>query len=530
MGLLDDAIREHLDLMRRHGANEAEVARQEAEALGPVLREEGEAEESGSAPAETGPSLPYDRAAEAGLTGEPDLPSFEWHGSSTAEPDVPSFISPEPPRGAEPEPDGGELRANSEQVAPAPTEAFGVVEADPALEEREVSVEPSVPEAEGTVREEGEAALPPEPPVIPETPEEAAAPEPSVMRDEPSGPPEPLAAPEPPVSREPVVSQVPPEPVEAPEPPTEPAFLDEESLVEAPPPEAEPPPPGPAGDHAASLDAEVPLSADTPLEEETAFRAAPTEDDLPASFEPYPFESVPGLGTDASEEPFVPPPDEPPEDEATAFHPAVVDTPEPAPVDVEDLPPEPEPEPVPPEGGPLLFGGEESPPEQETPPLTGGEVVAEPPIDLPPGEPPSRGSLEPPIEEPFVAGEEEAWREAGEAPGDVSGSLPEPSIGGASSLEGLHPHPGRPFEGDALFEPAEEPPPDEPPVRGPAPDAELPPSEPLDASLGEPPDAPDEPPLAADPEAARGFFDETAEHERPSREERSPPVDPDFED
>jgi len=39
MGLLDDAIREHLDLKRRHGASPAEVAREEQEALGPVRRE-----------------------------------------------------------------------------------------------------------------------------------------------------------------------------------------------------------------------------------------------------------------------------------------------------------------------------------------------------------------------------------------------------------------------------------------------------------------------------------------------------------
>lgn len=38
MGLLDDAIREHLDLKRRHGATEDEIARKEAEALGPVRR------------------------------------------------------------------------------------------------------------------------------------------------------------------------------------------------------------------------------------------------------------------------------------------------------------------------------------------------------------------------------------------------------------------------------------------------------------------------------------------------------------
>ena len=36
MGLLDDAIREHLELKRQHGADPSEVARQEREALGPV--------------------------------------------------------------------------------------------------------------------------------------------------------------------------------------------------------------------------------------------------------------------------------------------------------------------------------------------------------------------------------------------------------------------------------------------------------------------------------------------------------------
>jgi hypothetical protein len=39
MGLLDDAIREHLDLKRRRGADPAEIERAEREALGPVRRE-----------------------------------------------------------------------------------------------------------------------------------------------------------------------------------------------------------------------------------------------------------------------------------------------------------------------------------------------------------------------------------------------------------------------------------------------------------------------------------------------------------
>jgi hypothetical protein len=39
MGLLDDAIREHLDLKRRRGADPAEIQRAEQEALGPVRRD-----------------------------------------------------------------------------------------------------------------------------------------------------------------------------------------------------------------------------------------------------------------------------------------------------------------------------------------------------------------------------------------------------------------------------------------------------------------------------------------------------------
>jgi hypothetical protein len=38
MGLLDDAIREHLDLKRRRGADPTEIEREEREALGPVKR------------------------------------------------------------------------------------------------------------------------------------------------------------------------------------------------------------------------------------------------------------------------------------------------------------------------------------------------------------------------------------------------------------------------------------------------------------------------------------------------------------
>jgi hypothetical protein len=44
MGLLDDAIRDHIDLLRRRGADPTEIAKAEAEALGPVVREVDEPE------------------------------------------------------------------------------------------------------------------------------------------------------------------------------------------------------------------------------------------------------------------------------------------------------------------------------------------------------------------------------------------------------------------------------------------------------------------------------------------------------
>ena len=54
MGILDDAIREHLDLKRRHGVPEDEVQRQEEEALGPTRREVAqEHAEVDSAPGQT---------------------------------------------------------------------------------------------------------------------------------------------------------------------------------------------------------------------------------------------------------------------------------------------------------------------------------------------------------------------------------------------------------------------------------------------------------------------------------------------
>jgi hypothetical protein len=66
MGLLDEAIRDHLDLKRRRGADPAEVERAEREALGPVRR----------GPEEPPPLL--DSAASV-QRDEPDTPGWDEH-------------------------------------------------------------------------------------------------------------------------------------------------------------------------------------------------------------------------------------------------------------------------------------------------------------------------------------------------------------------------------------------------------------------------------------------------------------------
>ncbi len=106
MGLLDDAIREHLELKRRHGADPEEVTRQEREALGAPVRGEfakpaGEGDEPAAVaagPAE--PLQPEPASAEEAIAPEFDEPP-EMPGEPEPEP-VERAIAPEP--APEPEP------------------------------------------------------------------------------------------------------------------------------------------------------------------------------------------------------------------------------------------------------------------------------------------------------------------------------------------------------------------------------------------------------------------------------------------
>jgi hypothetical protein len=80
MGLLDDAIREHLELKRLRGADPGDVAREEHDALGPVPRTaDASGEESGDA------LEPEETAAGEALGDADELPSGGATGQETVE-------------------------------------------------------------------------------------------------------------------------------------------------------------------------------------------------------------------------------------------------------------------------------------------------------------------------------------------------------------------------------------------------------------------------------------------------------------
>jgi hypothetical protein len=176
MGILDDAIREHLDLKRKHGARESEIAEIEDEALGSGERPDpfaarelfGEVASPGeSAPKALEPELRPPTPPPAGLEEprSPEEPTALVEPSvappvpptsepSKAEPPEPSF--PEPPP-AEPPP----LESPSAPEPPAESlEELMAQEEEPAVPEAADRVPPPPPP-------ESEVAARPEPPSPP---------------------------------------------------------------------------------------------------------------------------------------------------------------------------------------------------------------------------------------------------------------------------------------------------------------------------------------------------------------------------
>jgi hypothetical protein len=135
MGVLDDAIREHLDLKRRSGADPAEVERAEREALGPVRRapvESADGELELHPPVELEDEYVVEEHEE---WEEPDG-AEAGHEPLAPEPYAPEPLEPEPyePGPLEPEPLPHEP-LTPEPVAAAPSEPLAPEPPAPADDE-----------------------------------------------------------------------------------------------------------------------------------------------------------------------------------------------------------------------------------------------------------------------------------------------------------------------------------------------------------------------------------------------------------
>lgn len=168
MGLLDDAIREHLDLKRRRGADPTEIERAEREALGPVRREPMPMGEppadpvAGSAPeplvlADEHAPYPADEDAAAPRLEDlahdelvyEDEPHFEPERIQLDEPVEErrprrrffgrrdSTAEPEPASGAEPEPSSEPLSPSGELSGAEPLPPSEFDDDDPFLHDHD---------------------------------------------------------------------------------------------------------------------------------------------------------------------------------------------------------------------------------------------------------------------------------------------------------------------------------------------------------------------------------------------------------
>jgi hypothetical protein len=124
MGLLDDAIREHLDLKRRRGADPSEIERAEREALGPVRR---------------GPEVTGDEPAPPEADAE--LKTGYPHPDAVL-PEPEADHAPALSETWEPLQEDPELRALEEREEPTPYESPRAPDGDPLMDDAQGSGEP----------------------------------------------------------------------------------------------------------------------------------------------------------------------------------------------------------------------------------------------------------------------------------------------------------------------------------------------------------------------------------------------------
>jgi hypothetical protein len=156
MGLLDDAIREHLELKRQHGADPEEVSRQEREALGAARRAEfaKTGEDEAQEPVADAPE-----PVEAGAEPEP----FDAEAGEPTEPDA-----VEPP----PEPAAVQAGYDEDPWEPDEVPAEEALDHPPTAEQDTIDPTEPPPEPPAAVDPEtGEDVLEETPDFLQETPE-----------------------------------------------------------------------------------------------------------------------------------------------------------------------------------------------------------------------------------------------------------------------------------------------------------------------------------------------------------------------
>ena len=117
MGVLDDAIREHLELKRQHGASADEVVKQEREALGAVQGQPVTPEPAADAPQPAAPDAPAPKV-DSEPAEAPPVPDEPMAADAPQDAVVEAALEPEP----EPEP---EPWLEPEPEAAPPVEAAG---------------------------------------------------------------------------------------------------------------------------------------------------------------------------------------------------------------------------------------------------------------------------------------------------------------------------------------------------------------------------------------------------------------------
>jgi hypothetical protein len=169
VGVLDDAIKQHLELKRRRGADPGEIKREEDEALGKALRakraaaaDEAAAGDAAAEPdgaeaqdeptaVETTPDSTVHQPTEAFDPAEVAEALGQMPADAVAEPD------PEPESAEEPEPEPEAVPQHDEDVEPdppEPDEGPAPSTEEPVAEEAGAESEEPVDEAEGDELEE----------------------------------------------------------------------------------------------------------------------------------------------------------------------------------------------------------------------------------------------------------------------------------------------------------------------------------------------------------------------------------------